>query len=293
MINSGSKFIKKSVLFLTLLCSVFPALSDAQNPEQTYAFALSQRSQGNYDIAIKSLKRIQFFDDQNNFPGLYKIIAECYFQQTNYENAYYYYDLASVQADNDSLLPEIVARKVTCLLFEHQYHEALIDLLSFNENLNAFQQRQFDILFGITYFYLGDYNESKHYFLESTDSMQLQQIGNLNEDFKHIRKIEKRFNPMTSKVMSIVIPGSGQMWAGDYRSGLNSFLLISGLLSATAALSGTLSIIDSFVIIAPWFQRYYMGGYQKAYEIAKARQQKEKNKVLAHMVQLLNKPSAR
>lgn len=293
MINSGNKFIKKSVLFLTILCSVIPALSDAQNPEQTYAFALSQRGQGNYDIAIKSLKRIQFFDDQNNFPGLYKIIAECYYQQANYENAYYYYDLASIQAENDSLLPEIVARKVTCRLFGHQYQEALIDLLSFNSNLNTFQQQQFDMLFGITYFYLGDYNESKRYFLKSTDSLQIQQIGNLNEDFRHLRKIEKRYNPKTSRVMSIIIPGSGQMWAGDYRSGLNSILLISGLLSATAALSGTLSIVDSFVIIAPWFQRYYMGGYQKAYEIAKARQQKEKNKVLAHMVHLLNQPSSR
>lgn len=293
MINSGNKFIKKSVLFLTILCSVIPALSVAQNPEQTYAFALSQRGQGNYDIAIKSLKRIQFFDDQNNFPGLYKIIAECYYQQANYENAYYYYDLASIQAENDSLLPEIVARKVTCRLFGHQYQEALIDLLSFNSNLNTFQQQQFDMLFGITYFYLGDYNESKRYFLKSTDSLQIQQIGNLNEDFRHLRKIEKRYNPKTSRVMSIIIPGSGQMWAGDYRSGLNSILLISGLLSATAALSGTLSIVDSFVIIAPWFQRYYMGGYQKAYEIAKARQQKEKNKVLAHMVHLLNQPSSR
>jgi len=293
MINSGNKFIKKSVLFLTILCSVIPALSVAQNPEQTYAFALSQRGQGNYDIAIKSLKRIQFFDDQNNFPGLYKIIAECYYQQANYENAYYYYDLASIQAENDSLLPEIVARKVTCRLFGHQYQEALIDLLSFNSNLNTFQQQQFDMLFGITYFYLGDYNESKRYFLKSTDSLQIQQIGNLNDDFRHLRKIEKRYNPKTSRVMSIIIPGSGQMWAGDYRSGLNSILLISGLLSATAALSGTLSIVDSFVIIAPWFQRYYMGGYQKAYEIAKARQQKEKNKVLAHMVHLLNQPSAR
>jgi len=290
MINSGSKFIRKYVLFLTLLCSVIPAFLKAQTPEQSYAFALYQSRQGNYDIAIKSLKRIQFFDEQNNFPGVFKVLADCYFEKSDYENAYYYYDLAAVQPGNDSLLPDIVARKVTCKLFDHQYQEALIDLLSFNGNPNARQQWQFDMLYGITYFYLGEYNESKQYFLEGADSLHLKQIAGLNADFTSLKHIEKRYNPKTARVMSIIIPGSGQMWAGDYRDGINSIFLVSGLLGVSLALSGSLSLFDSFIIIAPWFQRYYMGGFQKAYEIATVKQQKEKNKVLAHIVKTLDKP---
>jgi len=293
MINSESKFIRKSALFLTILYSILPSFLPAQTAEQTYAFALFESRQGNYDIAIKSLKRIQFFDDQNKFPGVYKMLADCYFEKASYEDAYYYYDLAAVQAENDSVLPEIVARKVTCRLFDHQYQEALIDLLSFSKNRNGRQQWQFDMLFGITYFYLGDYHASEQYFLKSADSSQFQQVTNLNNDFRQIRHIEKRYNPATSRVMSIIIPGSGQIWAGDYRNGVNSLLLITGLLSASVALTGTLSIFDSFVIVAPWFQRYYMGGYQKAYEITNTRQQSEKNKILAHMVHLLNQPAIR
>lgn len=291
MINSGSKFIRKYVLFLTLLCSIVePAFIKAQTPGQSYAFALFQSRQGNYDVAIKSFKRVQFFDEQNNFPGVYRMLADCYFQKANYEDAYYYYDLASVQPANDSVLPDIITRKVTCKLFEHQYQEALIELLSFNGYQDALQQRQFNMLFGITYFYLGEYNESKQYFLRSADSTGFQQIASLNTEFTRLKHIEKRYNPKTARVMSIIIPGSGQMLAGDYRNGTNSLLLITGLLTATAALSGTLSIFDSFIIIAPWFQRYYMGGYQKAYEITKLKQQKEKNKVLAQIVKLLNQP---
>jgi tetratricopeptide (TPR) repeat protein len=290
MIDSGSKFIRKYVLFLTLLCSVIPAFLKGQTPEQSYAFALYQSRQGNYDVAIKSLKRIQFFDEENNFPRVFEELADCYFQKADYENAYYYYDLATVQPGHDSLLPDIAARKVTCKLFDRQYQEALIDLLSFNGNPNARQQWEFDILYGITYFYLGEYSESKHYFGEAADSLQFQQITGLDADFSCLKQIEKRYNPKTAKVMSIIIPGSGQMWVGDYRDGINSILLVSGLLGASVALSGSLSLFDSFVIIAPWFQRYYMGGFQKAYEIATVKQQKEKNKVLAHIVKTLDKP---
>ncbi len=288
MVNSEIKYIRKSALFLTILFSIAFALVKAQTPEQTYEFALFQSRQGNFDIAIKSLKRLQFFDDQNSFPGVFKALADCYFEQSNYENAYYYYDLASVQHENDSLLPVIVARKVTCNLFSRQYQEALIDLLSFNNKLNPLQQRQFNMLFGITYFYLKEYDQSKYYFGQCSVALKLQQPENLDKSFLKVRRIEKRYNPNVVKVMSMIVPGSGQMWAGDYRNGINSLLLVGGLLSTSVALSGSLSIFDSMFIIAPWFQRYYMGGYQKAYEIAKTRQQSEKNKVLANMVHLLN-----
>ena len=293
MINSENKYIRLSVLFLAILFSSISLLIKAQTPEQTYAFAILQSRQGNYDVAVKSFKRLQFFDDLNNFPGVFSEIADCYFKKADYENAYYYYDLASVQSENDSLFPEIIARKVTCRLYEHQYQEALIELLSFNGTLDAKQQRQFDILSAITYFYLGDYDSSKQYFLKSVDSSQLIAVVSLNESFSHLKHIEKRYNPNTAKVMSIIIPGSGQILAGDYRNGVNSFLLISGLLTASMALSINLSFVESAFIIAPWFQRYYMGGYQKAYDITKARQQKEKNKVLANMVQMLNQPELR
>ncbi len=291
MVHSGRKFIRRSVLFLTILCSILPAFLTAQTPEQSYAFALYESRQGNYDIAIKSLKRIQFFDDQNKFPGVYKELADCYFLKANYEDAYYYYDLASVQAQSDSILPDIIARKVTCKLFERQYPEALIDLMSYSNNLNDLQQLQFDLLYGMTYFYLGDYNTSKLYFLKSTDTSNLELVAALNSDFNRIRKIEKKYSPTRSRLLSIFIPGSGQMMAGDYHEGLNSLLLITGLITAGVAITGSLSVFDSFVIVGPWFQRYYMGGYQKAYEITKAKQQYEKNKILAHIIHFLDQPA--
>ncbi len=292
MTGSGNKYIRKYALFLTVLFSFSSVLVTAQTPEQTYAFAVQQSKLGNYDIAIKSFKRLQFFDEPNNFPSVFEALADCYFKTGRYDNAYYYYDLASVQVENDSLLAGVTARKVSCKLYAHQYQEALIDLLSFDKKISSFQQRQFDMLFGISYFYLEQYDQSKQYFAKSLDPLQQSQFEMLNAYFGRIHTIERRFNPGRAKVMSIILPGSGQIWAGDYRNGINSILLVSGLLYAGVALSGSVSILDSFIIVAPWFQRYYMGGYQNAYEITEERQLNEKNKVLAQVIRLLNHPSA-
>jgi len=291
MQNSKNRFIRKSVLFLTILFSIVPAFLKAQTPIETYEFAQNLSRQGNYGLAIKAFKRIQFFDDINQFPGVYKVLADCYFNEADYESAYYYYDLASVQPGNDSLLPDLEARKVSCKLFSQQYQEALIDILSFEGRMNSRQQWQMLMLEGITYFYLNEYALSEQAFLKTADSSQRMLSGNVTQSFKKIRHLEKRYNPKVARVLSIILPGSGQMMAGDFRNGLNSFLLVGGLVSTSFLFSGTINLFDSFFIIAPWFQRYYMGGYQRAFEITIAKQRSEKNNELAKMVKMLNQPN--
>lgn len=292
MKDSGSRFIRKSALFLIILFSFVPAFVKSQSLDQTYSFALSQAKLGNYDIAVKSLKRVQFFDEQNVFPDVFRDIADCYFEKMEFENAFYYYDLAAIQADDDSIVPDLVARKVTCKLLDNQFQEALISLFSFEGKMNPVQQWQFNMLYGITYFNLGDYSQSELYFLKNTDSTMFQKSGDLNVYFSHIQHIEKRYNPKTAKIMSIILPGAGQIWVGDYRNGLNSIALIAGLFSVSVALTGSISLLDSIIIIAPWFQRYYMGGYERAYGIAANKQLEEKNKLLAQIVKTLNQPPA-
>jgi len=292
MRDSGSRFIRKSALFLTILFSFVPAFVKTQTLDQTYSFALSQARVGNYDIAVKSLKRVQFFDEQNHFPNVFRDIADCYFEKKEFENAFYYYDLASIQAEGDSIVPDLVARKVTCKLQENQFQEALVSLFSFEGKLNPFQQWQFNMLYGITYFYLGDYQQSKQYFLRNTDSNMVQTLYDVNTGFSHIQHIERRYNPKTAKILSMILPGAGQMWVGDYRNGLNSLALIASLFSASVALTGSVTVLDSIIIVAPWFQRYYMGGYERAYGIAANKQQDEKNKLLAQIVNMLNQPPA-
>jgi len=288
MIGAKSKFTKQYALYFSILFSVVSTFLEAQTTGQTYAFAISQSKMGNYDIAIKSLKRLQFFDESNNFPSVFQVLADCYYWKTDYENAYYYYDLAGVQIANDSLLTEIVASKVTCKLYSHQYQQALIDLLSFDKQMNTFHQWQFNMLFGITYFYLGEIDQSEAYFMKTLDSASPQLSKKLELGFNQVRQVEKRYNPNTARMLSFIIPGSGQIWAGDYRNGANSFLLIAGLVSASVAISESISLLDSIIIIAPWFQRYYMGGYQKAHEISLEKQLKEKNKILAQIVHMLD-----
>lgn len=288
MIKSENKSIRQSKLFLAILCSIASSCIHAQTVEQTYSFALQQEQLCNYDVAIKSFKRVQFFDDQNQFPEVFRLLADCYFEKSDYEQSYYYYDLACIQSVNDSATAELTASKISCKLYSHLYQEALIDLLSFNKKLSSTQQWQFNMLYGITYFYLNDYSQSKMYFYKCIDTLNIENYSIISKDFQAIKKLEKRYNPKVAKIMSIIIPGSGQWYAGDFRNGANSFLLISGILISGVAMSSSITFLDATIIILPWFQRYYAGGYKKASIITYNKQVAEKNKILAQLVHSIN-----
>jgi len=68
--------------------------------------------------------------------------------------------------------------------------------------------------------------------------------------------------------MSRIIPGSGQLYAGDIKNGLNSLLLTGGIALLGVHLYNQYSLFDAIMSAFPWFARYYKGGYHKAFEIA-------------------------
>jgi hypothetical protein len=156
--------------------------------------------------------------------------------------------------------------------------------LSFQGDLTNDQQWQFNLLAGMASFYLDDFETARNYLLKCAEASVTQVI---DSGFTVIGHLEKRYNPKLARVMSIIFPGSGQIYAGDLKNGLNSFGLIAGLAATATALSASILFIDAAIIIFPWFQRYYMGGYQKAYAITLDKQKNRKNEVFAHLIMTL------
>lgn len=226
-----------------------------------------------------------FFDNGIQHPETFQLLADSYFHLNEYSNAWNFYDLASIRTDNDSSRAEYAAMKAACRLYDKSYNEALIDLLSFQGNLTNEQQWKFNLLAGIATFYLNDYESAKEYLLKCADNTTTPVI---DSGFTVIGQLGKRYNPKLARVMSIIFPGSGQIYAGDIKNGLNSFGLVSGLAATAAGLSASVQFIDAAIIVFPWFQRYYMGGYQKAYTITLEKQVARKNKVFAHLMFVLS-----
>jgi hypothetical protein len=94
-------------------------------------------------------------------------------------------------------------------------------------------------------------------------------------------------SPKRARIMSMILPGLGQTYSGDLKSGLNSLLLTSGLIALGINISIRYRLVDAVFSILPWYQRYYTGGYGKAEEIAIRKRQKKRNEVYTKVLKLI------
>lgn len=280
--------MKASEVLLTILISVCITSVKAQTLDETYAFAEKQMASGNYELAVKNFKRVLFFDTAFQFPGTSWQIAECYFASANYSDALYYYQLAFNETDNDSIKAAGTIMKAASNIKLENYNDALIDIYSFEGKASTLQLFDLRMLEGIVSYNMGDYDLSEQNFKEAAKMTCKLSDSDVDVFFTSVRKIEKRYNPKVARTMSIIIPGSGQIYSGHYRSGLNSFVLTIGLLTFGVYLTQGITPIDAFFIIAPWFQRYYMGGYKNAYNQALDKQKEMKSEKLREIVSRLS-----
>jgi len=75
-------------------------------------------------------------------------------------------------------------------------------------------------------------------------------------------------NPKVASFLSMVLPGSGQIYCGELKSGINSFLLTGAALTAFSLINIRYSFFDAILGVFPYYQRYYTGGVINAQNIA-------------------------
>jgi len=91
--------------------------------------------------------------------------------------------------------------------------------------------------------------------------------------------------PKVAGVLSIVIPGSGQLYAGDYKNAVNSFLLVAVFAAIGTDMFIRYAWYDSLISVFPWFLRYYTGGYKNAMKIAEQKRTEKRNKRLNKIIE--------
>lgn len=276
--------MKVSGALLIILISVCVNFSKAQTLDETYAFAEKQMVMKDYDLAIKNFKRVLFFDSAYKFPNVSWLIAESYYASSNYSDALYYYQLAFNETDDDSIKAAATIMKAASNMKLENYSDALIDIYSFDGKTTTQQLFNMRMLEGIITYNMGDYSQAEQNFKVAAQLTNTMSGEDISAFFSSVRKIEKRYNPKVARTMSIIIPGSGQIYSGNYRSGINSFILTAGLMTFGVYLTQGITPIDAFFIIAPWFQRYYMGGYKNAYNQALDKQNEIKTEKLREIV---------
>lgn len=270
--------VKKLFVFLGLIISGF-AYSGAQTIEQTIMFADSLYSRQNYDDALLEYQRALFFSNGDNLYYLYSRSADCYRERGMFIRAAELYELAYFVAVDDSLQLEMIFAESSCYLRSGNYSHALVQLMSIDDCLDVSVLRRKNFYLGVAYFGLEAFSRSEDCFLRAVDTSNFEASAQIKAVFSN-RKLMNRPSPNLANILSIMIPGAGQLYAGDARSAINSFLLTGVFFALGVNITVNYGFVDAMFAVFPWFLRYYQGGYRNAEKIAQ--HVRNENRIVAY-----------
>jgi len=256
----------QKILFV-LAISLFSSWSVfSQNVEETYQFAEEQLKLGNYNNSLLAFERAIFFEDHTS-ADTYTKLADVYFAAGNQERAIRFYDIAYFSENDPDLKNEIIFKKSLAYLQLENYDQALISLTSINSFQNKAVAQKKTFYKTLTYYLKGDFASYHEQLSQYTAD---QNIEGKDEFLLH-NKWEKKaakIKPNLAMWMSVVLPGSGQILYGDWQNGLNSLALTTGLIALYINYIDQFSLIEAYLVVFPWFERYHKGGYLRAKENA-------------------------
>jgi len=273
----------QKALFIIHFSCICTSLLFSQTIHQWKEYSDEQFEKGNFSIALKEFQRILLFDGEHQYNDVYNKIATIYYEIEDYDNAIVYYDFAWKATQNDSIKIELAFRKILCYFQLKDYYLGLMELYDLPEQLTPYFERIKNLYLAICHFGLDEKYLSLQYFSQIVDSAGLDQIDSC---FVQLNKVEKKYDPDKLQMMSILLPGLGQTFAGDLKSGLNSILLLGGIVTYAYHTMLVYSILDGTLVLTSWFYRYHTGGHRKAYELGVKKIQEQRNETYLQVMDI-------
>lgn len=229
-----------------------------------------------YEPALKLYHRIAYFGGDSISYIVYPRIAECYFKSGDYNRSIFFYDLSVNTSGDDSLKIEYQLSSVLCYYLLEQYDFALQTLYAMGEPNTQFQRKRYYFYLGLVSIKKNEPEQALQHFLEVVDNPEAREI--IKKDFASARLNKPKSSIATG--LSIFVPGLGQLYSGDYKNAVNSFILTGALAVLTYHIAVTYSIGDAILSTTSWLQRYYLGGFTRAGAIAAKRRIEKRENLL-------------
>jgi len=272
------------LLLVFSLSILFPRAS-AQDLEETYRFGLEQYAISNYESATLAFERVLYFGKGQYIISTLDHLARIKLAQGDPESAIKYYHRASVTADEYAEKSWYTLRKCAGLLSLQKTKLAMVDLYDITDNLPDSTLKYKYFLLGVAHFAELNFAESRIAFKQALPETEVSKRNSLDSLFNVVQDI-KHPKAKTAKILSIIIPGAGQFYAGDIKNGVNSLLLTGGFMFLGINTAVKYGFMNSFVSVFPWFQRYYMGGYHRAERIAVERLAEKRDYIYQEVLNL-------
>lgn len=214
---------------------------------------------GNYDAAITEYKRFLFFHpDDTRAAEVYHKIGHAYREQVLWEDAIVALRNAVLHASEKDIKSEYQLNLAVTLIASENYDLARLELIKVsirNPSGPLYQRAVF--LQAVAFIYQFRWEDAQKSLQDYTSDETLDTLFNraLNLPRKSTR---------IAKVLSSILPGAGQIYAGNWKGGLNAFILNSAL--GYVAVDGILdhNYVDAFMWTYYILFRYYRGNVYRA-----------------------------
>ena len=252
--------LNKCFFLITLLFTSFSIAQEAL--QEQFEFAKKLFEEENYFDAVTEFKRLQFFDSTNSYVFVSnELIALSYKNGGYFNEAIKYFTLAEINAKDDNDLYRIKIEIIRVNILRRTTDNALklLDVLEMDVKF-ADKTEEINYWRGWAYIFSDEWDKAAEKFLKISPDHELSILSKETH--------EKKYSVNFAKIASVILPGSGQFYTGNYISGLLSFAWFAlwGYISVNAFVEDR--IFDGFAVANFLWFRFYRGNIQNAEKFA-------------------------
>ena len=238
--------------------------------------------QGNYDAAITEYKRFLFFHPEDPRIGeVYYNIGRAYNAQSAWTEAIAALRTAThLTTDTETKLTYQLQLAVT-LIASQNYDLARLELIKVTMRTpSALHYRRALFLQAVAHLYQFRWADARESLRNYTTDKKL-------DDLLDAAEAVPQKSITLAKVLSSILPGAGQIYVGDWRNGVNAFLLNGalGFLTVDAVLDGNYMDAALWGVLVFW--RYYRGNTFRAGNAAEQFNLQESQRAAENLLQRL------
>ncbi len=281
--------LSRSLLISAILfCTTFSGAEDL-----SLSYAERFFNSGNYYNAITEYKRFIFFNSNfrnENVSYAYYKIGLAYRNQKKWDECIEAFQ-KSIQTEVKESIRDEKKIALAVALISSGNHSASEFLLLEVEMFTHFPELRRKAAFfrGVSALYSFKWKEAResfHVYFNNSKSKSQEISTQVNsllakaQDFKYK-------SPKLAKTLSTILPGSGQIYSGDWRNGINALLIntATGYLLVKSLLS--LQYQGALFYSLFLFGRFYRGNRYRAEEAAKKYNQSRNQKFAAQILEIL------
>jgi len=257
---------------IILILSTFAARITAQDSfTNQFDFAKQLYADEKYYDAVTELKRLLFFDKNEIYN--YKtnmLIGKSYKLGGKFNDAVRHFTIAEIYAANSDELYYSRIENVRTNILRRTTNQAL-ELLNSLEDDERYSTKK-DVLNywrGWAYIFADDWENAAFSFAKIDNDHKLKLLAEKVED--------EKYSVNFAKIISMIIPGAGQFYTGEYVSGLLSlgWNILWGYLTINSFVDGR--IFDGIMVGSLLWFRFYNGNTYNAEKFAE-----EKNLIISN-----------